>query len=73
MTVLFLADIVDTLIKGSALLHILGPLYYVRVVLYIVLSAAAIRISNQWFHAGFAVFATGFEALLILKAYMTVT
>jgi hypothetical protein len=73
MTVLFMADIVDTLIKGSALLHVLGPLYYVRAVLYILLSAVAIRVSNQRFHAAFAVFATAFEALWIFKSYMTVS
>ena len=72
MSVLFLADILDTLIKGSTLLHALGPLYYIRTALYFVLSLAAIRIANQWFHAGFAIFATGYEILLIFKAYMTV-
>ena len=72
MTVLFLADLADTLIKGSDYLHALGPLYYVRIGLQIALSAAAIKISNERFHAGFAVLATGYEIVLILKDYMTV-
>jgi hypothetical protein len=72
MMVLFIADLADTLIKGSSYLHTLGPIYYVRVLLYILLSAAAVKISNQRFHASFAVFATAYEVLLILKDYMTV-
>jgi hypothetical protein len=71
MIVLFIADIADTWIKGSAYLHTLGPIYYIRVALYILLSAAAIKISNERFHAGFAIFATTYELLLILKYYMT--
>ncbi|HTC40497.1 MAG TPA: hypothetical protein VK703_02945 [Candidatus Acidoferrales bacterium] len=72
MTVLFVADFADTLIKGSAYLQTLGPIYYLRIALCILLSAAAIKIANQRFHAAFAVFATGYEILLILKDYMTV-
>jgi hypothetical protein len=71
MIVLFIADIADTWIKGSAYLHTLGPIYYIRVALYILLSAAAIKISNERFHAAFAIFATTYELLLILKYYMT--
>jgi hypothetical protein len=71
MTILFVADIADTLIKGSSYLHELGPVYYVRTGLSIVLSAAAIKIKHQRFHAGFAIFATVFEVVLILRYYMT--
>lgn len=71
MTVLFLADFVDTWIKGTEYLHVLGAFYYVRVTLYLLLSVAAIKISNERFHAAFAIFATSYEILLILKYYMT--
>jgi hypothetical protein len=71
MTVLFVADFVDTLIKGTAYLQVLGPFYYARVILYLALSIAAIKISNERFHAAFAIFATSYEVLLILKYYMT--
>jgi hypothetical protein len=71
MTTLFVADIADTLIKGSSYLHALGPVYYVRTGLSIVLSAAAIKINDQRFHAGFAILATAFEVVLILRYYMT--
>jgi hypothetical protein len=71
MTVPFLADFVDTWIKGTEYLHVLRAFYYVRVTLYLLLSIAAIKISNERFHAAFAIFATGYEILLILKYYMT--
>lgn len=45
---------------------------YVRTILYILLSVAAIKIKNQSFHAGFAIIATAGEIALILKYYMTV-
>jgi hypothetical protein len=51
MTVLFIADFADTLIKGREYLHVLGPVYYLRTLLYILLSAAAIKIANERFHA----------------------
>jgi hypothetical protein len=72
MTILFVADIADTLIKGRAYLYTLGPFYYIRTVLYILLSAAAIKIKDERYHAGFAIFATAYEIALILKYYMTI-
>ena len=72
MTVLFVADFADTLIKGTPYLQSLGPIYYLRIALCILLSAAAIKIANQRFHAAFAIFATAYEILLIFKDYMTV-
>jgi hypothetical protein len=72
MTILFIADIVDTLIKGGAYLHALGPVYYGRTGLCILLSAAAIKVKNERFHATFAIFATAYEIALIAKYYMTI-
>jgi hypothetical protein len=69
MTILFIADFADTLIKGSGYLHALGPVYYIRTASYIVLSA--IKIKNPIFHAGFAIYATLYEIVLILRYYMT--
>jgi hypothetical protein len=63
--------IADTLIKGSGYLHALGPVYYVRTILSILLCAAAIKIKDERFHAGFAILATAFELALILRDYMT--
>jgi len=50
----------------------LGSFYYLRTILYIMLSVAAIKIKDEWFHAGFAIIATAGEIALILKYYMTV-
>ena len=72
MTILFVADLADTFIKGAAYVHSLGSFYYVRTILYILLSVAAIKIKDEWFHAGFAIIATAGEIALILKYYMIV-
>jgi hypothetical protein len=45
----------------------------VRTALSVLLSAIAIKVANERFHAAFAVLATASEILLILKDYMTVT
>jgi hypothetical protein len=71
MTILFLADLQDTFIKGSAYWQAIGALYYVRTGLYIILSAAAIKIKDERFHAGFAIFAIASEIVLIVSSYMT--
>jgi len=70
--ILFVADLDDTFIKGAAYVHSLGSFYYVRTILYMLLSAAALKIKNEWFHGGFAIFATACEIALILKYYMIV-
>jgi hypothetical protein len=72
MTVVFVADFADTLIKGGGYLRALGPVYYVRTVLSIVLCALAIKIKDERFHAAFAIFATAFEIALIFRSYMTI-
>jgi hypothetical protein len=72
MTILFVADFADTMIKGSAYVHSLSVAYYLRTALYLVLSAAAIKIKDERFHAAFAIVATAGEIALILKYYMTV-
>jgi hypothetical protein len=73
MTLLFLADFADTLIKGRDYLHSLGPLYYARTLSGILLSAAAFKIKNERFQEFFALFALLFEIVIILKFYLTVT
>ncbi len=72
MTLLFLADIPDTFIKGPEYVRSLGVFFYVRALLYIGLSAAAIKIKSEKFHAAFAIFAVLCEVGLILKFYLTV-
>ena len=43
--------------------------YWVHLIL---LCAAAIKIKDERFHAAFAIFATAFEVVLILRSYMTI-
>jgi hypothetical protein len=72
MMLLFVADFVDTLLKGGAYLHTLGPVYDVRMGSYIALSAVAMKVRNEAFHVSFAIFALVFEVILILKFYLIV-
>jgi hypothetical protein len=72
MTILFLADIIDTLIKGSEYRAHLGVFYDIRTGSYIALSLLAIRIRSPRFHAAFAVFAVAVEVLNIVKLYLTI-
>jgi hypothetical protein len=73
MMLLFVAKFVDTLRKGRAYLHTLGPVDDVRTGSYIALSAVAMKVKNEAFHAAFAIFALVFEVILILKFYLMVT
>jgi hypothetical protein len=72
MTLLFLADIIDTFIKGSEYRQHLGLFYDFRTGAYILLSLLAIRISKPRFHMMFAVFAVALEAINILKLYFVI-
>jgi hypothetical protein len=72
MTILFIADIIDTFIKGAEYRSRLGVFYEVRTGTYILLSVLAIKIRNPRFHAAFAVFALAVEAVNILKLYLTI-
>ena len=71
MALLFVADIVDGLIKGRDYFHRLGPAYAIRTVTYIFLCLLAIRIKKPWFHATFAIFALLYEIAYILERYWT--
>jgi hypothetical protein len=72
MTLLFIADIIDTFIKGSDYRAHLGLMYDIRTAAYILLCLLAINIKSPRFHAAFAVFAVVVEALNILKLYLTI-
>jgi hypothetical protein len=72
MVLLFIADLVDTYVKGSEYRAHLGLLYPARTVAYLALSLVAIRIRSPRFHAFFAVFAVVAEILIIFKLYLTI-
>jgi hypothetical protein len=52
VTILFVADLANTFIKDAAYVHSLGAFHYVRTILYILLSALAIKIRDEWFSRG---------------------
>lgn len=71
LATLFVVDVLDTLIKGTAYLHTLGILYYVRTIVYTALSLVAIKTTNRKFHATFAVLGTVCEVAYIFALYWT--
>ncbi|MGA9565098.1 MAG: hypothetical protein WBS19_06205 [Candidatus Korobacteraceae bacterium] len=71
MTLLFVADIGDTLLKGLPYFESIGPLYFLRIGSWIVLSLIAIKVNNRTYQAAFAVFALLTEVLFILTAQRT--
>jgi len=72
MALLFVADIVDTLVKGQSYFSRLGVAYDIRTAAYLLLSLIAIMVSRSWFHAAFAVFALVYEIGFILEIYRTI-
>jgi hypothetical protein len=72
LSLLFLLDIGDTLIKGVPYFEALGPVYAFRTGSLLILSLLAIRIENQRFHAVFAVFALFCEIAFIVTAHFTI-
>jgi len=72
LAILFVADIVDTALKGSDYFHRLGLAYGLRTGAFLVLSLLAIKIKRPAFHAVFAVFALAYEIVYILELYLTI-
>jgi hypothetical protein len=73
LTLLFIADLVDTFIKGREYVRALGAFYDVRTALYILLSALAVKTKNEKYHAAIAVFAVVCEIALILRSYLVLS
>jgi hypothetical protein len=67
----FLLDIVDTQIKGADYMATLGQGYWVRLAVYGVASAIAIRVANQRYQLAFAVLALVYEIGWALRLYDT--
>ena len=72
MAILFAADVIDTLIKGSAYRAHLGMFYDIRTGAYIVLCLLAVKMRSPRFHAVFAILAVAAEVLNIVKLYLTI-
>ena len=71
MAVMFLVDLVDTLIKGSAYYGRLAMLYNVRALVYLVLCLIAAKRRQPAFHPFFAIFAIISAAVFITVNYRT--
>jgi len=71
MALLFLADIVDTLLKGVPYFVSLGPVYYIRTLSCLLLCLVAIKTNNRKFQAAFAIYAVVCEVAFILTAHLT--
>lgn len=67
----FLADIVDTAIKGQDYLAHLGWEYPIRCAVYVALCAVAIATRNKRFHAAFAIINLIYQVSFILRLYNT--
>jgi hypothetical protein len=71
MTLLFLFDIADTLLKGVTYFRAMGPLYYLHAFSLPILALVATRVNNRAFQAAFAVFALITEIAVIVTAQLT--
>ena len=67
----FAADFVDTIAKGWARLHLLGPEYPLRLVVGVALCLAAAWTSNRRLHLLFALFWLVYDLSWILRIYDT--
>ncbi|MET3879472.1 hypothetical protein [Chitinophaga sp. OAE865] len=66
----FIADVVDTLIKGHDYYHHFGIEYPIRNVVHIILCLMAIRISNRTFHGALVIAFIIYEMSYILRLYL---
>ncbi|MCD9854298.1 hypothetical protein LUD75_06255 [Epilithonimonas sp. JDS] len=69
LAICFLADMVDTALKGDHYFLSSQPLYYVRISSHFILSLIAIKVRNKTFHTALAVFFIAFEVLYIARFF----
>ncbi|WP_247655093.1 hypothetical protein [Chitinophaga varians] len=67
----FVADVVDTMLKGTLYLHHFGWEYPARNIAHVVLCLMAIRISNQTFHGALVMIFLLYEMSYILRLYLS--
>jgi hypothetical protein len=71
LTLMFIVDPLDTLMKGKDYYSRHAMAYNVRSAAYLLLSLIAIKYKRPWFHAFFVIFATVYEIGFILLMYRT--
>jgi hypothetical protein len=67
----FVADVVDTLLKGTLYLHHFGWEYPARNIIHVVLCLLAIRTSNRVFHGALVLLFLVYEMSYILRLYLS--
>ncbi|WP_029076159.1 hypothetical protein [Kaistia adipata] len=71
IAVIFLVDLVDTAIKGSAHFHSFGIVYPARNLIYAGMAIVAMFVSDKRFHLAIAICALAFQVFWILRAFST--
>lgn len=73
LAVVYMADVVDTLIKGMERYHLYGNEYPIRVAVFIIVSLIAMFTDNRRFHALFVTMALIYEVVFTLRHFATLT
>lgn len=73
LIVLYLVDIVDTLLKGWNHYALYGPEYPIRAVVFIILCLVAIATRNIKFHTFFAVAMLVYQVIFALRHFVVLT
>jgi len=68
---IFLVDLVDTAIKGSAHFHSFGFVYPARNIIYAVVAIIAMFVADKRFHLAIAILGLAFQIFWILRAFST--
>ncbi len=68
---IFLVDLVDTAIKGSAHFHSFGIVYPARNIIYAGVAIVAMFVADKRFHLAIAVLGLAFQIFWILRAFST--
>ena len=71
LALIFLVDIVDTLIKGVGYWRSFGVEYQIKTVSHVALFLMAMKISKEWFHAALVVFMIAYELFWIWRFQFT--
>lgn len=69
LAVCFLADVIDTHLKGTEYLASFATEYYVRLVSHVALCLFAIKVDNKRFHLGLVIFFILYEIFFIWRFY----
>lgn len=70
LSLTFLADFVDTFIKGTAYAESLGIEYPIRNLAHFALCVVAMRVRKQWYHAGLAIVFILYAISWIMRRYL---